>query len=128
RLPRKVLRPLAGKPLLQWVWEAAGASTAQQMIVATDDAGVLDACRAFGADADTTAYALAYLHWFIPSMALQFPLMIMGSALGGTGNMKPGTLAQIGSAILNMVLAPLLIFGWLGLPRLGVAGAGLATF
>ncbi|MDE0853295.1 MAG: MATE family efflux transporter [Nevskia sp.] len=84
--------------------------------------------RAFGADADTTAYALAYLHWFIPSMALQFPLMIMGSALGGTGNMKPGTLAQIGSAILNMGLAPLLIFGWLGLPRLGVAGAGLATF
>ena len=84
--------------------------------------------RAFSADAETAVYAQAYLRWFVPSMALQFPLMIMGSALGGTGNMKPGTLAQIGSAILNMVLAPLLIFGWLGLPRLGIAGAGLATF
>ncbi|WP_036515739.1 MATE family efflux transporter [Nevskia soli] len=84
--------------------------------------------RAFAADAQTADFALAYMAWFIPSMALQYPMMIMGSALGGTGNMKPGTVAQIASAILNMILAPLLIFGWLGLPRLGVAGAGLATF
>jgi len=55
RLPRKVLRPLHGKPLLQWVWEAARASAAEQVIVAADDAEVLDACRAFGADARLTA-------------------------------------------------------------------------
>ena len=55
RLPRKVLRPLSGKPLLQWVWEAAQASAAQQVIIAADDAEVLDACRAFGADAQLTA-------------------------------------------------------------------------
>ena len=55
RLPRKVLRPLSGKPLLQWVWEAAQASAAQQVIIAADDAEVLDACRAFGADARLTA-------------------------------------------------------------------------
>ena len=55
RLPRKVLRPLSGKPLVQWVWEAARASTAEQVIIAADDAEVLDACRAFGADARLTA-------------------------------------------------------------------------
>ncbi len=55
RLPRKVLRPLAGKPLVQWVWEAARASTAEQVIIAADDVQVLDACRAFGADARLTA-------------------------------------------------------------------------
>ena len=55
RLPRKVLRPLSGKPLVQWVWEAARASAAEQVIVAADDAEVLDACRAFGADARLTA-------------------------------------------------------------------------
>jgi 3-deoxy-manno-octulosonate cytidylyltransferase (CMP-KDO synthetase) len=55
RLPRKVLRPLHGKPLLQWVWEAARASAAEQVIVAADDAEVLDACRDFGADARLTA-------------------------------------------------------------------------
>src|SRR5882757_1687374 len=55
RLPRKVLRPLAGKPLVQWVWEAARASAAEQVIIAADDVQVLDACRAFGADARLTA-------------------------------------------------------------------------
>ena len=84
--------------------------------------------RSVGADAQTAGFALDYLRWFLPSMALQFPMMVMGSALRGTGNMKPGTVAQVGSVLLNMVLAPLLIFGWLGLPRLGVEGAGLATF
>jgi 3-deoxy-manno-octulosonate cytidylyltransferase (CMP-KDO synthetase) len=54
RLPRKVLRPLAGKPLLQWVWEAARASGAEEVIVATDAAEVLEACRVFGADARLT--------------------------------------------------------------------------
>jgi putative MATE family efflux protein len=84
--------------------------------------------RAFSADEQTAVYTADYLFWFIPSMALQFPMMAMGAALRGTGNMKPGTTAQVGSVLLNMVLAPLLIFGWLGMPRLGVAGAGLATF
>jgi 3-deoxy-manno-octulosonate cytidylyltransferase (CMP-KDO synthetase) len=55
RLPRKVLRPLGGKPLLQWVWQAACASTAEQVIIAADDAQVLEACAGFGADARLTA-------------------------------------------------------------------------
>ncbi|HZR36673.1 MAG TPA: 3-deoxy-manno-octulosonate cytidylyltransferase [Nevskia sp.] len=54
RLPRKVLRPLAGKPLLQWVWQAACASGAGQVIVAADSEEVLQACRGFGADARLT--------------------------------------------------------------------------
>jgi len=84
--------------------------------------------RAFSADAATAGYTGEYLRWFIPSMALQFPMMAMGAALRGTGNMKPGTTAQVASVLLNMALAPLLIFGWLGFPALGVEGAGLATF
>lgn len=54
RLPRKVLRPLAGKPLVQWVWEAARACGAEQVIVAADHDEVLQACRGFGADARLT--------------------------------------------------------------------------
>ena len=37
-------------------------------------------------------------------------------------------LVALSSGTSGGVLAPLLIFGWLGLPRLGVEGAGLATF
>lgn len=84
--------------------------------------------RAISPDESTAALALDYLHWFIPAMALQCPLAAMGAALRGSGSMKPGTVASVGSVLLNIALAPLLIFGWLGAPRLGVAGAGLATF
>jgi 3-deoxy-manno-octulosonate cytidylyltransferase (CMP-KDO synthetase) len=55
RLPRKVLRPIHGKPLVQHVWEAARRSRAQEVVIAADDAEVLAACRAFGAEAVMTA-------------------------------------------------------------------------
>jgi 3-deoxy-manno-octulosonate cytidylyltransferase (CMP-KDO synthetase) len=54
RLPRKVLRPLAGKPLVQWVWESACAAGAEQVVVAADSEEVLAACRGFGAEARLT--------------------------------------------------------------------------
>ena len=50
--------------------------------------------------------------WFIPAMALQFAMVAMGAALRGTGNFKPGMVVQTATVILNMVLAPFLIFGW----------------
>lgn len=55
RLPRKVLRDIAGKPLVRHVWEAARASGAEQVVVATDDDTVAAAARAFGAQVQLTA-------------------------------------------------------------------------
>ena len=69
-----------------------------------------------------------YLAWFIPSQALTFPFVAMGAALRGTGNFKPGMIVQTATVIINIVLAPVLIFGWgIGQP-MGVAGAAVATF
>ncbi len=60
-------------------------------------------------------------------MALQFGLIAMASALRGTGNFRPGMIVQTATVIINIVLAPVLIFGWgIGRP-LGVAGAAIAT-
>jgi putative MATE family efflux protein len=84
--------------------------------------------RTFSADAQTARLSGAYLRWFIPAMSLQFPMTAMSTALRGTGNMRPGTAASVGSLLLNIVLAPLLILGLAGAPALGVEGAGLATF
>lgn len=80
------------------------------------------------ADAGTRQLAMDFLFWFIPGMALQFGLIAMGSALRGTGNFKPGMVVQTSVVILNIILAPFLIFGWGTGVAFGVAGAAMATF
>jgi putative MATE family efflux protein len=69
-----------------------------------------------------------FLLWFIPAMALQFAMVAMGAALRGTGNFKPGMYVQTGTVVINMVLAPFLIFGWGPFPEMGVSGAAVSTF
>lgn len=49
RLPGKPLQEIAGKPMIQHVWEQACKSSAQQVVVATDDPRIVEACVAFGA-------------------------------------------------------------------------------
>jgi 3-deoxy-manno-octulosonate cytidylyltransferase (CMP-KDO synthetase) len=50
RLPGKPLLQIAGKPLIQWVYERARASTlADDVVIATDDERIRAACEAFGA-------------------------------------------------------------------------------
>jgi putative MATE family efflux protein len=82
---------------------------------------------AMSADATTAALAAEYLLWFIPAMALQFALVAMGSALRATGNFKPGMVVQTATVIINMVVAPFLIFGWGTGLAFGVAGAAIAS-
>jgi len=83
---------------------------------------------ALSADASMQRQTEDYLLWFIPAMALQFAMVAMGAALRGVGNFKPGMYVQTGTVILNIVLAPFLIFGWGPFPAYGVAGAALSTF
>ena len=51
----------------------------------------------------------------------------MGAALRGTGNFKPGMVVQTATIIINIVLAPFLIFGWGTGRPLGVAGAAISS-
>ena len=80
-----------------------------------------------GADPATMAAGTQYLQAYIPGLALQFALVSMGSALRGTGIVKPAMLVQITTVVLNIVLAPVLIAGWGTGHPLGAAGAGLAS-
>jgi len=50
RLPGKPLQSIAGKPMVQHVWQQACKSSAQRVVIATDDARIVDACQAFGAE------------------------------------------------------------------------------
>ena len=83
--------------------------------------------NALASDARTAALASEYLLWFIPAMSLQFAMVAMGAALRGTGNFRPGMIVSTASVMLNMVLAPFLIFGWVTHRPFGVAGAAVSS-
>lgn len=55
RFPGKPLAPIAGKPMIQHVWERTrGARSVDEVVVATDDLRIAQACEAFGATVEMT--------------------------------------------------------------------------
>lgn len=55
RFPGKPLVPILGKPMIQWVWEAASRSKhASKVLVATDDTRIADVVANFGGTAVMT--------------------------------------------------------------------------
>lgn len=60
RFPGKPLTPILGKPMIQWVWEAAieaqGMSLEEidKVIVATDSEEIAEFCKSIGAEAEMT--------------------------------------------------------------------------
>ncbi len=54
RLPGKPLSLIAGRPLIQWVWERTRSCGAASVVIATDDERIRETVRAFGADCAMT--------------------------------------------------------------------------
>jgi 3-deoxy-manno-octulosonate cytidylyltransferase (CMP-KDO synthetase) len=58
RLPRKPLHPIAGRPLLEWVWRRVTTfPLLDRVVIATDAPEIMDLCMAIGADAVLTSGA-----------------------------------------------------------------------
>lgn len=55
RLPGKPLADIAGRPMIQHVWQRAKESRAGRVVIATDDVRVQQACECFGAEVVMTA-------------------------------------------------------------------------
>jgi 3-deoxy-manno-octulosonate cytidylyltransferase (CMP-KDO synthetase) len=55
RLPGKPLLAIAGRPLIQWVWQSAVASGADSVLIATDDERIRGAAAQFGAECIMTS-------------------------------------------------------------------------
>ena len=70
----------------------------------------------------------AKIYLFVQFLAtpLMFFQFLYFSALRGIGNSKSTMYYQIVGVVLNLLLTPLFICGFWGLPKLGVLGAGLA--
>lgn len=76
---------------------------------------------------DTFTQTLAYYRIMVMGMPLAFPFFVYYSVLSGFGDTKSPLKLELLSAAINVVLDPLLIFGWLGFPEMGVKGAALTT-
>ena len=60
RFPGKPLAALWGRPMLQHVWERARAAEGlDELVIATDDARIVEAARSFGAQVELTSPACA---------------------------------------------------------------------
>lgn len=53
--------------------------------------------------------------------------MISNSVLRSSGNTKTPAMIMMIAALMNIILDPILIFGFMGIPALGVEGAAIAT-
>lgn len=81
----------------------------------------------FHADAEITEYAVTYLSWVgIPAIFVMVQVMCE-KLLQATGSTMKSMFIQLVGAVFNIVFDPILIFGLYGFPRLGIAGAAIAT-
>jgi putative MATE family efflux protein len=71
--------------------------------------------------------ASRYLEWRVIGVEFWFILLVLDAAFRGSGRTKPLIYSSVSTATLNTVLDPLLIYGYLGFPKLGVRGAALAS-
>jgi putative MATE family efflux protein len=80
-----------------------------------------------GTPDDTFVQTFAYFKIMIVGMPLAFPFFVFQSVMSGYGDTKTPLKIEFLSAIINVILDPILIFGWLGFPALGVEGAAITT-
>jgi putative MATE family efflux protein len=82
--------------------------------------------RWLGGEGASLQLAIQYSNILFGGAVASWMLMLMQAALRGAGNVKVPAMIVAGSVAVGIAISPALIMGWLGLPPLGVAGAGIA--
>ncbi len=83
--------------------------------------------RALGAEDRVLAAALAYADVVFAGAVLVWIVSLLAAALRGAGNVMVPAIVTLAGAVVLVPLSPALIFGWGPVPRLGIAGAGVAV-
>lgn len=81
----------------------------------------------FSLNAQELAFANDYYFWMFMGRPLIFVNSMVGGSLRGAGHPKQTLIANSIAVGLNIILDPILIFGYLGFPAMGIAGAAIAT-
>ena len=83
--------------------------------------------RALRAEPEVVAAGTSYLVVTFAYLPAFFAGMPAYSLFQATGDTRTPMFVILATNLFNAALDPVLIFGWLGMPRLGVLGAALAT-
>ncbi|WP_049935971.1 MATE family efflux transporter [Haloplanus natans] len=86
-----------------------------------------DILALLGASEDVLPLATAYMEIISLGIFFMFGFFVFISLMRGYGDTITPMLVMLGSVALNVVLDPLLIFGWWIFPRWGIEGAAIAT-
>ncbi|MFT5543795.1 MAG: putative MATE family efflux protein [Glaciecola sp.] len=82
---------------------------------------------AMGADETLMPFIKAYMiPWYLAGIFLALP-MVGNSVLRAFGDTKTPSMIMAAGGAINVVLDPILIFGWGPIPALGIQGAAIAT-
>ena len=81
----------------------------------------------FGASEHTIGYANDYMTIYLLGTVFVLIGLGMNSFINSQGFAKIGMMTVLLGAIVNIILDPIFIFGYFGLPAMGVTGAALAT-
>ncbi len=96
RLPRKVLREIGGRPMLQWVYEAARACPQlDEVVIAVDSEEVLALCRHAGWPAVMTSPMLASGSDRVYEVAKTHPAEIYVNLQGDEPTLRPEHLTAL---------------------------------
>jgi len=86
-----------------------------------------DILRLMGLDQKTQQLALDYFRVYLYGLPMIYLFNLQGQILNAQGAVRLRTVIMLFSLGLNIVLDPLLIFGYWGFPALGISGASTAT-
>ena len=88
----------------------------------------VDIIKFFNIKSETVnSLASSYLNIVILGLPFTFLNPLFSGVFNGSGNSKVPFIANSAGLIINIVLDPILIYGYFGLPEFGVSGAAIAT-
>jgi putative MATE family efflux protein len=82
--------------------------------------------RSLGGSGPSLNQAVLYSNILFGGAIPFWILLLLQASLRGAGNVKVPAMIILGGAVAGLTLSPVLITGWLGASRMGVAGAGVA--